>query len=340
MIACRTLRVCGTSPLTPGLVLVALLLVSAASEDLVARGGRACSRTAQAAFAGCRNEVRDDYWIAVGNCYNIADRDEREECLEAAREELEEARELCREQLEARRELCEILGEATYEPEIDPDEFVDFEEVIEDGEEFTPNPYFPLVPGTTREYVLTDADGEEVERVLVEVLHETREILGVNCIVVRDRVWEIDEDGEEELIEDTNDWLAQHEDSGDVWYFGEEAKDFEDGVLVSVEGSFEAGKDSAQPGIWVQADPEEGDFYPQEYHLGNAEDVAEVISVGEETVTVPAGEFSDGVLKTRDATPIEPDAFEFKFYAPGVGLVLEVNPESDERLELVDLFNP
>lgn len=339
MIACRTLRIVESPAAGTGFALAVLLLVGAAPEEASARTKRACSQITQAAFSACRSEVRDDYWIAVGNCYNIADSDLRDECLKAAKEELEEARELCKEQREARDEICETLGEATYEPEIDPDDFVDFEAVIEDDEDFTPSPYFPLVPGTTREYVVTDGEGEEVERVLVEVLHESREILGVNCVVVRDRVWEI-EDGEETLIEDTFDWLAQHLVTGDVWYFGEEAKDYEDGVLVSIEGSFEAGKDSAQPGIWVLAAPEAGDFYRQEYSLGNAEDVAEVVTVGEESVVVPAGEYTEGVLKTKDGSPLDPDVFEFKFYAPGVGLVLELNPETGERLELVDMLNP
>jgi hypothetical protein len=250
-----------------------------------------------------------------------------------------EARTLCIQQWRARLEICRTLGQDTYEPEIEPDDFVDFEAVIDGSEVLSPNRYAPLVPGTTREYLLFDSDDEVIERVLVEVLEETREILGVNCIVVRDRVWEV-EDGEETLTEDTADWLAQHRVTGDVWYFGEESKEFEDGVLVSVEGSFEAGKDSAYPGIWVLQDPAPDDFYRQEFLLGEAEDVAQVISVGEETVSVPVGEFNDGILKTMDSSPLEPEVFEFKFYAPGVGLVMELDPEEGERLVLVDIVNP
>ena len=178
------------------------------------------------------------------------------------------------------------------------------------------------------------------ERVLVEVLPEIKEILGVNCIVVRDRVFEIDEDGEECLAEDTADWLAQHEETGDVWYFGEASQDLEDGLVVDVEGSFEAGEDFSKPGYWVLADPDAGDFYRQEFALGEAEDVAGVISVGEATVTVPVGVFDVGVLKTRDSSPLDPGSFELKFYAPGVGLIMELDPESGEKLELVDMIDP
>ena len=48
-------------------------------------------------------------------------------------------------------------------------------------------------------------------------------------------MWEID-GNEEILIEDTDDWYAQNLD-GNGWYFGEIAQEFEDGELVSLEGS-------------------------------------------------------------------------------------------------------
>ena len=92
---------------------------------------------------------------------------------------------------------------------------------------------------------------------------ETKEILGVNCIVVRDQVWEIDDEGEEVLIEDTFDWYAQ-DTSGNVWYFGEIAQEFEEGELVSLEGSWKAGRDDAKPGFIMLANPQPGDYYRQE----------------------------------------------------------------------------
>ena len=77
----------------------------------------------------------------------------------------------------------------------------------------------------------------------VQVLNSTKLIAGVTCIVVRDQVFE---DGD--LVEDTDDWFAQAKD-GNVWYCGEEAKDFESfkgdeprkPELVSIDGSFKAG---------------------------------------------------------------------------------------------------
>lgn len=40
-----------------------------------------------------------------------------------------------------------------------------------------------------------------------------------------------------------------------------------------------------------------------------------------ETVTVPAGHFTN-VVKTQEGTAVEPGVIEFKYYAPGVGLIL------------------
>ena len=51
----------------------------------------------------------------------------------------------------------------------------------------------------------------------------------------------------------------------------------------------------------------------------------------------------DRVLITESYGPgsallrVEPDGYEHKFYAPGLGLVLEVNPETGERVELISV---
>ena len=67
--------------------------------------------------------------------------------------------------------------------------------------------------------------------------------------------------------------------------------------------------------------------------MGEAEDYGEVLAL-DQSVTVIAGTYT-GCLQTLDATPMEPDTIEHKYYAPGVGVVLEVDTESGERLELV-----
>jgi len=85
----------------------------------------------------------------------------------------------------------------------------------------------------------------------------------------------------------------------------------------------------------MQADPQLDDSYRQEYYKGEAEDMADVLSL-DESVTVPYGSY-DGCLQTKEWTPLEPDILEYKYYAPGIGTVLEVEAETGDRVELVDI---
>ena len=152
-----------------------------------------------------------------------------------------------------------------YSPTIDPSAFstkID-------------NPYFPLTPGTRTIYEAATPDG--LQRTTTEVTRDTKKIMGVDTVVVHDTVTL-----DNEPLEDTFDWYAQDRD-GNVWYFGEATKEFEDGT-VDTEGSFEGGVDGALPGIIMPGHPQVGDQYRQEYAKGVAEDTGEVLSLtGSET---------------------------------------------------------
>jgi hypothetical protein len=190
------------------------------------------------------------------------------------------------------------------------------------------NPFFPMTPGSRWIYKEKDVDGT-LNRVEVTVTSRTRTILGIEARVVHDRVTV---DGE--LKEDTFDWYAQDKD-GNLWYLGEDTKEYEDGKVASTRGSWEAGVDGALAGILVPADPEVGMTYRQEYYKGEAEDRAEVESV-DESAELSYGSFA-GVLKTRETTPLEPDLVEHKYYAKGVGVVLVIaaSEEGPGREELI-----
>ncbi|UUZ57997.1 hypothetical protein [Nocardioides sp. B-3] len=143
------------------------------------------------------------------------------------------------------------------------------------------------------------------------VTDETRGVAGVTTTVVHDVV----RDATGAVIEDTFDWYAQ-DTRGNVWYFGEDTTAFEDGEQ-STEGSWEAGVDGAQAGPVMAATPRVGDGYQQEFLPGEAEDRAEVLSLDE-----TRGEWT-ALVETLDTTPLEPGTEEHKFYAEGLGLVLE-----------------
>jgi hypothetical protein len=179
------------------------------------------------------------------------------------------------------------------------------------------NPYWPMQPGTRWVYRETGGDGPP-NRVVVTVTDFTKRVrAGIVARIVHDRVTQAGR-----LVEDTMDWYAQDGD-GNVWYLGEDTREYEDYTKVSTKGSWEAGIDGAQPGVIVPAHPRVGMAYRQEHRAGTAEDRARVLAL-DERVEVPVGSF-DQVLMTRDWTPLEPDVVEHKFYARGTGPVLTMD---------------
>jgi hypothetical protein len=207
-----------------------------------------------------------------------------------------------------------------YAPEIDPAQFVD---VID-------NPYLPYAVGSR--WVYEGQSEGEMERIEVEVLDETREVMGITATVVRDTVYV---DGE--MVEDTYDWFAQDAD-GNVWYLGEDTREFEDGVAVNAAGAWEAGIDGALPGIVMPAEPQVGDAFRQEYYPGEAEDMGEITEVGVAR-SIGLGDYDDVVVMTH-WTPLEPEVIEEKWYARDVGTIYEeAVAGGDELVELVE-FTP
>jgi hypothetical protein len=204
-----------------------------------------------------------------------------------------------------------------YAPEIDPAKFTTMID----------NPYMPVVPEMRWVYE-GEADGvKQVNTVVVTT--DTKQLMGVTCVAVHDTV---EEKGD--LTEDTIDWYAQDMD-GNVWYFGEDTKELKKGKVTSTEGSWQAGKDGAYPGIAMPATPKPGGAYRQEYLAGEAEDMAKVIKLGAK-VSVPFGNYTD-VLVTEEWTPLEPGVRERKYYAQGVGMISsKVTKGGDEHFELTE----
>jgi len=191
------------------------------------------------------------------------------------------------------------------------------------------NRYWPMRPGSRWIYRETDGQGTP-QRVVVTVTDRTKSIIGIQARVVHDVVTQ---DGQ--LVEDTYDWYAQDA-KGNVWYLGEDTKEYDNGKVTTTEGSWQAGVDGAQPGILLLADPKRAMEYRQEYYKGQAEDAAQVLSL-DMRAKVPAGLFGH-VLVTKEYTPLEPNLVEHKFYAPGVGPVLAITVKGGSgRMELLRL---
>ncbi len=179
------------------------------------------------------------------------------------------------------------------------------------------NPYLPQIPGTAYHYRSETPDGVETNDVIVT--RDTKQILGVTATVIHDQVFLDDE-----LTEDTFDWEAQDR-QGNVWYFGEDSKEIENGQVVSTEGSWEAGVNGAHPGVIMLAGPKPGLGYVQEDAPDVAEDRAKALSI-KAKVDVPYGSF-DQCLHTMEWSLLELGVREHKFYCPGVGFVEEVQPK-------------
>ncbi|MCG8462866.1 MAG: hypothetical protein MI919_41805, partial [Holophagales bacterium] len=193
------------------------------------------------------------------------------------------------------------------------------------------NPYFPLWPGYSLalEGLEEDDEGEMVAiSAVLTVLEDTELVDGVLTRVFEERE---SEDGE--LVEISRNFLAICRETGDVWYFGEDVDDYEDGEIVGHDGAWRAGADGASPGILMPGTPLLGARFFEEIAPGVAEDRGEIVGMGEE-VTVPWGTFEDTLL-VEDTDPLNPEeGGDEKVYAAGVGQIV------DEELELVDVTLP
>lgn len=320
------------------LLAVTCLLAFSPAVGVAAKAGR-CTATAKTLFKACGFETQDDFWVAQARCMNFAEDEERNECNAEAGADRREAERTCLAQLDTRLGACDVLGEERYDPDFDAELFdADFNHLTR------PNPYFPLHPGNKWTY-RSDVDDEENT---IELLADTKLIDEVPCIVSRDLVFR-----QGELHEGTDDWFAQAKD-GNVWYCGEEVKNYEtfEGdapelpELVSIDGSFKAGRDRDKPGIIFLADPEVGDAYLEEFSLGNAEDVTEILSTNysfghnaelDELVPQALAQAlcHNDCIVTKNYSLLEPGIFARKYFASGIGTFLEVEPDVHKAVRLI-----
>jgi hypothetical protein len=138
-------------------------------------------------------------------------------------------------------------------------------------------------------------------KLVITVLDETKEIGGITTRVVEER-----EEKNGELYEVARNYFAIDQESGDVFYFGEDVDFYKKGKIVRHSGAWLAYENVAM-------------------------DRAEIVSTTA-TFETPAGEFQN-CLRTKESSKIKKFFFfspkEYKTYAPGIGLI------QDEKLKLV-----
>ena len=357
------------------IMLAGLAMIGITSGQAIAsgyghgHGDNFCSQTARTVFHACRFDVFDDFNETKANCINIDDDGDRKECIDDAREAKREDWKGCRDQKEARFGVCDLIGEDRYADPLQDSliTFVDFED--DEGDPINPstlNRFVNLTMGHT--YVLRAGEDFE-ETVIVHVTDEVREVEReegldpVQCRVVIDAVMvreEAEEEGEEaEWVVDelTDDYFAQaavgNPLDGDgnlvdsnVYYCGEISRNYEDGYLDNLDGSFFSGFEYAKAGVLTRQHPMVGQVDRQEYAIAEAEDLVEYVNLNANLVGVEVSEDFDygctGVdgdcLKTFDTSALDPESTEFKYYKAGVGFILAIGMdegEVEDREELV-----
>ena len=169
------------------------------------------------------------------------------------------------------------------------------------------NRFFLLKPGY--QLVLESS----TEKVVITVLKETKKIGDVETRIVEER-----EEENGKLKEVSRNFFAHCKKSGDVFYFGEEVDDYQDGKIVKHSGAWRADGENSQAGILMPGTILLGARHYQEI-APNAQDRAEIIS-DDVTLKTPAGTFTN-CIRVEETSGLDPDEKCYKTYAPGVGLI-------------------
>lgn len=197
------------------------------------------------------------------------------------------------------------------------------------------NQWLPLVPG--RQYVFEGTTEEAGivtnHQVIFTVTDLTKVIDGVESVVIWDRDF-----SEGELVETELAFFAQDND-GNVWRMGEYPEVYENGALVEAP-AWISGLKNAVAGIMMPDDPSlDSSSYSQGWGPAvDFTDRAQIDQVGLD-ICVEAGCY-ENVIVTAEFSRSEPNAFQLKYYASGIGNI-KVDWRGDdatrETLDLVEI---
>ncbi|MHB8692337.1 MAG: hypothetical protein ACYDHH_13935 [Solirubrobacteraceae bacterium] len=195
------------------------------------------------------------------------------------------------------------------------------------------NPYIPLRPGTEWVRVGTTLVGHRAvpHRVVSTVTDVVRRIDGVSAVAVLDQ--DIDAG---QITQQSIDWWAQDR-QGNVWVLGGYTEEYEGGRFSIRRDAWLAGIGGAKPGILMYANPT---THTPPWTIamppGADPDVAMVVETGVKQC-VRFNCYS-GVLVTREGKATAIDN-EFKFYAPGVGQILNSPRRRSHHKDVEQLVN-
>ena len=191
------------------------------------------------------------------------------------------------------------------------------------------NPYLPLAK-LQQDIIEGAEDGKKtrVERTLKPGIHKTFKVASqpVESLCMEDRIFV-----NGVIAEVALDYFAQ-DDAGTVYYLGEDVDEYDEHGKVTqhnpADDAWLTGKDTPVPGVIMPAHPKVGDKFKSE-DVSDKVDESDLVVAVDETTTVPAGTFQHCVKIEEHPAG---EGAEYKWYAPGVGVVRETPATGDELL--------
>jgi len=200
------------------------------------------------------------------------------------------------------------------------------------------NPYQPLVPGT--QWIrsgTTEVGSREVPHSVISTLTDVvRTIDGVTVVAMLDQSTDSGE-----ISQVGFDWLALDKD-GNVWILGGYTEDFEGGEFTNTEDAWLGAATGGDPGVLMPGvvDTDTPRWFIGAVEEGDLGSLGEPVQVGI-TRCVAFGCF-DNVIAIREGEYKAIDN-EVKYYAPGVGVILNdpqlasLHQDSFELVNVVEL---
>jgi len=180
--------------------------------------------------------------------------------------------------------------------------------------------FLPLKPGNWLFLQGEEDDGgggTVIITLFIKIMPGVKTIGGVQCAIMVEAEWE-----DENIVEVSYNYVAICSKHGEIYYFGEDVDDYEDGEVVGHDGAWLVDYVNNWPGLLMPGGtPLRGSRYYQEIAPGIALDRAEHTDTAA-TIDTNAGEF-ERCLHVVETTPLEPGEESEKAYARGIGLILD-----------------
>ncbi len=195
------------------------------------------------------------------------------------------------------------------------------------------NMWLPLKPGTqwVRDGGTNVGHRRVHHRVISTVTDVSRPVAGVRTVAVLDQ--DVDAG---QLVQQSLDYFATDR-QGNVWDLGAYTEEYEAGRFTVFRDAWLAGVHGAKPGVQMPARPRvAAPAYSIAQPPGADPDVAKVIETNSR-MCVPFRCFH-GVLVVREGKASAPDN-EFKYYAAGVGQILNTPKKDSKHKDFEQLVN-